>query len=99
MVDAGAIDETFFNFQIINGKLNRKKVRIFYTSKPYVDYVFVARKDVSGAERERFASAFLALTEGKDHHVLEILRATQFVAANDQEYTLMRQMAHELKMF
>jgi phosphonate transport system substrate-binding protein len=99
VVDAGAIDETVFNFLIINGKLDRKKVRIFYTSKPYVDYVFVARKDVPEAERKRFVSALLALTEGKDHRVLEILRATQFVAANDQEYALMRQMAHELKMF
>jgi len=99
VVDAGAIDETVFNFLIINGKLNRKKVRIFYTSKPYVDYVFVARKDVPEAERERFASALLALTEDKDHRVLGILRATQFVAATDQEYTLMRQMAHEVKMF
>ena len=99
VVDAGAIDETVFNFLIINGKLNRKKVRIFYTSNPYVDYVFVARKDVPEAERERFASALLALTEDKDHRVLGILRATQFVAATDQEYTLMRQMAHEVKMF
>jgi phosphonate transport system substrate-binding protein len=99
VVDAGAIDETVFNFLILKGKLDRKKVRIFYTSKPYVDYVFVARKDVPEAERERFASALLALTGGKDHRVLEILRAAQFVAANDQEYTLMRQMAHEVKMF
>ena len=98
VVDAGAVDESVFNFLIINGKLNGKKVRIFYTSKPYVDYVYVARKDVPEAERERFARALLALTEGKDHPVLEILRATQFVAANDQEYALMRQMAHELKM-
>jgi phosphonate transport system substrate-binding protein len=99
VVDAGAIDETVFNFLILKEKLDRKKVRIFYTSKPYVDNVFVARKDVPEAERERFASALLALTEGKDHRVLEILRAAQFVAANDQEYTLMRQMAHEVKMF
>src|SRR5580658_6688785 len=99
VVDAGAIDETVFNLLILKGKLDRKRVRVFYTSRPYVDYVFVARKDVPEAERERFASALLALTEGKDHRVLEILRATQFVAANDQEYTLMRQMAHELKMF
>src|SRR5580692_6879946 len=99
VVDAGAIDETVFNFLITNGKLNRKKVRIFYISKPYVDYVYVARKDVPEAERERFARALLALTEGNDRHVLEILRATQFDADNDQEYALMRQMAHELRMF
>jgi phosphonate transport system substrate-binding protein len=99
VVDAGAIDETFFNFLISSGTINRKRVRVFYTSKPYVDYVWVARKDMPEAEREKFARALLALTEGKDHPVLEILRATQFVAANDQEYARMRQMAHELKMF
>jgi phosphonate transport system substrate-binding protein len=80
VVDAGAVDESVFNFLIINGKLNRKKVRIFYTSEPYVAYVYVARKDVPEAERERFVRALLALTEDKDHPVLETLRATQFVA-------------------
>jgi phosphonate transport system substrate-binding protein len=99
VVDAGAIDETVFNLLITNGKLDRKRVRVFYTSRPYVDYVYVARKDVPEAERERFARALLALTEGKDQPVLKILRATQFVPANNQEYALMRQMAHELKMF
>jgi phosphonate transport system substrate-binding protein len=68
-------------------------------SKPYVDYVYVARKGVPEAERERFARALLALPEDKDHSVLETLPATQFVAANDKEYALMRQMALELKMF
>jgi hypothetical protein len=31
--------------------------------------------------------------------ILKILRAKQSVVANDQEYTLMRQIASELKMF
>ena len=99
VVDAGVLDETIFNSLISDGKLNSQKVRVFYTSRPFVSYVFVARKDVPEAERERFTRALLALTEGKDHPVLEILRATQFVAANDQEYALMRQIARELKMF
>jgi phosphonate transport system substrate-binding protein len=99
VVDAGAIDETVFNFLIASGKVDKKKVRVFYTSKPYVDYVYVARKGVPQADRERFARALLALTEGKDSSVMKILRATQFVAANDQEYALMRQMAKEAKMF
>jgi phosphonate transport system substrate-binding protein len=99
VVDAGAIDETVFNFLIGNGKIDGKRVRVFYTSKPYVDYVYVARKDMPEAERERFARAFLALKEGKDDPVLKILRAHRFVVANDQEYATMRQIAHELKMF
>ena len=48
---------------------------------------------------EILRALLLARTEGKDHPVLEIHRATQFVAAYDQEYALMRRMAHELKMF
>jgi phosphonate transport system substrate-binding protein len=99
VVDAGAIDETVFNFLISNGKLDGKRVRVFYTSKPYVDYVYVSRKDMPETERERFARAFLALKEGKDDPVLKSLRAHRFVAANDQEYATMRQIAHELKMF
>lgn len=99
VVDAGAIDETIFKFLISNGKLDGNKVRVFYTSQPYIDYVYVARKGVLEAKRERFAGALLALKEGKDDSILKILRAKRFVRANDQEYAHMRQVAHELQMF
>jgi len=99
VVDAGAIDEQVFDFLIRKGKLDRRKVRVFYTSTPYVDYVYVARKDVPAAERERFARALLALKEGKDDQVLNALHAEQFVVANDEEYAPTRQIAHELNMF
>ena len=99
VVDAGALDETMFNSLISTGKLNSQKVRVFYTSKPFVGYVFVARKDVPEAEREKFARALLALKEGKNDSVLKILRAKQFVVANDQEYAPIRQIAHQLNLF
>jgi phosphonate transport system substrate-binding protein len=98
-VDAGAIDEMVFDFLIRGGQVDSRKVRVFYTSKPYLDYVYVARKDVSEEERERFVRALLALRQGSDDSVLKILRADRFVAANDQEYTVTRQIAHELDMF
>lgn len=99
VVDAGALDETMFNSLIGMGKLNSQKVRVFYTSKPFVGYVFVARKAVPEAEREKFARALLALKEGKNDSVLKILRAKQFVVANDQEYAPIRQIAHQLNLF
>jgi phosphonate transport system substrate-binding protein len=98
-VDAGAIDEMVFDFLIRGGQVDSKKVRVFYTSKPYLDYVYVARKDVSEEKRERFVRALLALRQGKDDPVLKVLRADRFVIANDQEYTATRQIAHELDMF
>jgi phosphonate transport system substrate-binding protein len=99
VVDAGVLDETIFNSLISDGKLNSQKVRVFYTSRPFVSYVYVAGKDVPAAERERFARALLALKEGKDDRVLKILRAKQFVVANDEEYATIRQIAHQLNMF
>ena len=99
VVDAGVLDETIFKSLISDGKLNSNKVRVFYTSKPFVSYVFVARRGVSQTDREKFAQALLALKEGKDDSVLKVLRAKQFVPANDREYAPTRQIAHQLNMF
>jgi len=99
VVDAGAIDETVFNFLISTGKVDSRKVRIFFTSKPYVDYVFVAGRGVPEDEREKFSRALIALKEGRDDPILKILRAKRFVVANDLEYANTRRIAHELKMF
>jgi phosphonate transport system substrate-binding protein len=98
-VDAGAIDETVFDFLIKGGQLDTSKVRVFYTSKPYLDYVYVAGKHVSESTRERFVHALLALRQGIDDPVLRVLRADKFVAADDREYTVTRRIAHELNMF
>ncbi len=99
IVDAGAVDETFFSSMISSGQIDGKKVRVFFTSRPFVDYVWVARKGLSDAERGKFATAFLELQEGRDDDVLKILRATKFIKANDDEYASLRQMVRELRMF
>ena len=99
VVDAGALDETVFNSLISSGKLDSDKVRVFHISKPFVDYVYVARKDVPEAEQQKFARALLAMKEGIDDPALKILRAKQFVVASDQKYATVRQIAKELKVF
>ena len=99
VVDAGALDETVFNSLISSGKLDSDKVRVFHISKPFVDYVYVARKDVPEAEQQKFARALLAMKEGTDDPALKILRAKQFVVASDQKYATVRQIAKELKVF
>src|SRR5215813_13613478 len=65
-VDAGALDETVYNSMVAEGKLDKTKVRVFYSSKPFVDYVWVARKDLGKDEQENFIKAFTDLKEGKD---------------------------------
>jgi phosphonate transport system substrate-binding protein len=97
-VDAGALDETVYNSMIAEGKLDKTKVRVFYTSKPFVDYVWVARKDIDSAMQEKLAQAFTRLKEGQDDAILKILRGKSFVRANNQEYDALRAIAQQLKM-
>ncbi len=99
IVDAGAVDETVFKSLVTSGKMDATKIRVFYTSKPFVDYAFVARKGVASHESQKFASALLSLKKGKNDNVLKILRATQFVEATDDEYDSIRETARELKLF
>ncbi|HKD45993.1 MAG TPA: phosphate/phosphite/phosphonate ABC transporter substrate-binding protein [Candidatus Angelobacter sp.] len=98
-MDAGALDETVYNSMLAEGKLDKTKVRVFYTSKPFVDYVWVARKDLSKDQKEKFVEAFTRLKEGRDDAVLQVLRGKIFVRATDEEYGVLRQVAEELKMF
>jgi len=99
IVDAGAVDESIFKSMISEGKIDAKKVRVIHTSKPFVDYVYVARRDIAETDRQRFAASLLALREGKDDGVLKILRATKFIKASDEEYGAIREAARELKLY
>lgn len=96
--DAGALDETVYRQMVGDGKLDASNVRIFHTSDPFVDYVWVARKEVDAARRKRFSDAFLNLKEGKDDVILGILRGKNFVAVDDAEYANIRAIAAELKL-
>jgi phosphonate transport system substrate-binding protein len=96
--DAGALDETVYRSMISEGKVDGSKVRIFVTSPPFVDYVWVARKDVGASQRAGFAKAFLSLKGGKDDAILNILRGKDFVPADDAEYANIRKIARDLKM-
>ncbi len=98
VVDAGAVDESIFNSMISEGKVDPKKVRVIHTSRPFVDYVYVARRGIPETERQKFAAILLGLQQGKDDEVLKILRASKFIKANDEEYANLREVARELRM-
>jgi phosphonate transport system substrate-binding protein len=99
VVDAGAMDETVFRSMIASKKIDSEKVRIFYTSEKFVDWVYVARRGVPVAEREKFAAALLALKPEQNDDVLKLLGTTQFVRANDEEYAPLRRIAKQLGLF
>jgi phosphonate transport system substrate-binding protein len=97
-VDAGAVDESIFNSMLADGKIGANTLRAFYVSKPFVDNVWVARKEISPEEKEKFAQAFIALKEGQNDQILQILRGKDFVRANNEEYNILRLLAQDLNM-
>jgi phosphonate transport system substrate-binding protein len=98
-VDAGAVDESVYQAMLQDGQLDKTKVSVFFTTPPFLDYVWVARKPVDAAAREKFAAAFLSLQAGRDDKVLAILRGSNFVKADDGEYDTLRLVATALKLF
>lgn len=99
VVDAGAVDESVYHAMLQAGQLDKTKVRVFFTTPPFMDYVWVARKQIDPATRDRFATAFLALKPSQDDQILRILRGEKFIKADDAEYDTLRHVAAALKLF
>lgn len=96
-VDAGALDETVYQKMVKDGKLDPAKAAVFYTTPPYFDYVWVARKGLDPKLAETFTSAFLKLdaNDPRQKPILEFLRATKYVRARDSDYDKLRQAAKD----
>lgn len=93
--DAGSLDETVYKTMTTDGKLGGQ-TKVFFTSPPFADYVWAARKDLDPKIQQAFANAFLRLQPGKDDAVLAILRGQHFVKADDAEYADVQRLAKEL---
>lgn len=98
-VDAGALDEAVWERLTSQGRIDPAKVRVFWTTPPFADYVWVARKDLDPAVARKVADTFLALDESRpeDRAILELLSASgRYVRAEIAEYAPLREAAiHE----
>jgi phosphonate transport system substrate-binding protein len=98
-VDAGACDETIYKEMTKDGKVDSSKLRVFYTTRPFVDYVWAARANLDVPTQKALVKAFTDLKPGKDDEILAILRGKKFVAADNAEYDAIRTTAKQLKLF
>ena len=89
-VPAGALDETVYHKMIDDKSIDPAKTRVFYTSKPFLDYVWAVRKDLEEPLVAQIRTGFLTLSDPK---VLAIVRGTKYVLANDREYDPLRVVA------
>jgi phosphonate transport system substrate-binding protein len=96
-VDAGAMDELVYQRMFKEGKLSEAQVRVFYTTPPFFDYVWAARKGLDPAIAKAFAEAMLALDAGDPQQktILDLLSASKYVQAEDSSYGPLRQAAKD----
>ena len=96
-VDAGAMDELVYRQMMLTGKITGKQVRVFYTTPPFFDYVWVARPGLDPALADKFRQAMLKLDASKprDKEILDLLNADKYVAASAADYDKLRQAAKD----
>ncbi len=96
-VDAGAMDELVYKKMMQTGAITPEQVRVFYTTPPFFDYVWVARAGLDAALADKFTQALLHLNETnpQDKALLDLLNAHQYAVANAGDYARLRQAAKD----
>jgi phosphonate transport system substrate-binding protein len=94
-VDAGALNISVWEKFVKEGKVDTSKVKVFYTTPGYFDYNWTVHADMPQAMRDKITKAFLSLdrstAEGKE--ILELQRATRFIATKADNYKGIEQAA------
>jgi len=87
-VEAGAVNFLVWDKLVATKKVDLSKVDVFYTTPPYVDYVWTARGDLDRGLQERITAAFLRLDYSNPEHrqLLDLHRTKKYIKANDADW-------------
>ena len=87
-VDAGALNFLVWDKLVETKKVDTNKVRIFWTTPPYVDYVWTVRAGVDKSTVEKITKAFLKLDYNKpeDKKLLDLHRTKGYITAKDEDW-------------
>jgi len=87
-VDAGALNFLVWDKLVETKKVDTNKVHIFWTTPPYVDYVWTVRAGVDKGTADKITKAFLKLDYNKpdDKKLLDLHRTKGYIAAKDEDW-------------
>ena len=87
-VDAGALNEAVWDKLVQTKKVDTSKVVVFWTTPPYVDYVWTVRGDLDKGLQERIASALAKLDYRKpeDKRLLDLHRTKKYVRVKPEDF-------------
>jgi phosphonate transport system substrate-binding protein len=86
--DAGALNFLVWEKLVRDRKVDTKKVDVFWTTPPYVDYVWTARGDLDQGLQDKIVAAFLKLDYANPGHraLLDLHRTKKYIRANDADW-------------
>jgi phosphonate transport system substrate-binding protein len=87
-VEAGALNFLVWDKLVQQGKVETTRVDVFWTTPPYVDYVWTARGDLDRGIQDRLTAAFLKLDYANPEHrrLLDLHRTRKYIRANDADW-------------
>ena len=87
-IQCGVLNSEVWQRMSRDGKFDRSKVKVIWTTPEYVDYVWTVRKGVSSDIVQKFREAFLSLnaTNPQDKVILDLQGARKFVTASSADY-------------
>lgn len=87
-VDAGALNFLVWDKLVQQRKVDLARVTVFYTTPPYVDYVWTARGDLDRGVQDKILAAFLKLDHARPEHrrLLDLHRTKKYIRANDGDW-------------
>jgi phosphonate transport system substrate-binding protein len=94
-VEAGALNFLTWEKLVQNKKVDLAKVNVFYTTPPYVDYVWTARGDLDKGVQDKIIAAFLKLDHANPEHrkLLDLHRTKKYIRANDADWKSVEEAA------
>jgi phosphonate transport system substrate-binding protein len=94
-VDAGALNFLVWDKLVETKKIDTNKVGIFWTTPPYVDYVWTVRAGVDKGIVDRITKAFLRLDYTNTEHkkLLDLHRTKGYIAAKDGDWKAIEEAA------
>ncbi|MBZ0160929.1 MAG: putative selenate ABC transporter substrate-binding protein [bacterium] len=94
-VDAGALNEAVWDKLVQARKIDPNKVQAFWTTPPYVDYVWTVRGDLDSALVEKIAAAFTKLNYGNpaDKALMNLQRTKRYVRVKPDQFKSVEEAA------
>jgi phosphonate transport system substrate-binding protein len=87
-VEAGALNFLVWDKLVQQRKVDLARVNVFYTTPPYVDYVWTVRGDLDKGLQDKITAAFLKLDYANPEHrkLLDLHRTRKYIRARDAEW-------------